>query len=60
MICPHCSKPISFNKDSSLKKKALKLVSEGYSARDVEAILKRQVSFSTVAKWARESKESKP
>lgn len=56
MICPHCNKPLDYPKSDKLKTKALALLKEGYSTRDVEALLKREVSFSSIARWARESK----
>ena len=60
MICPHCNRLISYKKSDALKKKALKFLSEGYSTRDVEQLLKREVSFGTIAKWKRESIKPQP
>lgn len=59
MICPHCKKPIKREHDDALKSKALALVKEGYSLRDVESLLERKVSFSTVSRWVRVSEDRK-
>lgn len=56
MICPHCKKPVQYKKSDKLKDRALELLTEGYSTRDVETVLERQVSFGTIARWARELK----
>lgn len=56
MICPHCKKPIQKTKDAALKKRVFALHRMGYSARDIEALVERTVSFSTAAKWIREGK----
>lgn len=59
MICPHCHKPINKNKHTEeLKIKALAYLDQGYTARDVEALLKREVSYATVSRWQRK-RESK-
>ena len=57
MICPHCEKPIRLEKSEETKKEALSLLSKGYSTRDVEALMKRAASYSTIARWAREIKK---
>ncbi len=54
MICPHCRKPIKREHTEAIKKKVLSLHAKGYSVRDIESLLERVVSFSTVAKWIRE------
>jgi len=56
MICPHCKKPIHKGDNKALKKEVLAWSAKGYSARDIEALTQRQVSFSTAAKWVREAK----
>lgn len=53
MICPHCKKPIKREHSDELKKKAIALVKQGYSMRDVESLLERRVSFGTISKWVR-------
>lgn len=53
MICPHCKKPIMKTHPEALKKKALQMLSEGYSLRDIESLLERRVNFSTISKWAK-------
>lgn len=56
MVCPHCKKPIKREHSPELKKRALALAVEGYSMRDIEALLERRVSFGTIARWVQEAK----
>jgi DNA-directed RNA polymerase specialized sigma24 family protein len=53
MICPHCNKPIKLRISADDRKKILKLGKEGYSYRDIAAMLVH-VSFSSVARILRE------
>lgn len=57
MICPHCNKAIPTKKPVSLKRKVIEYHKQGFSFRDIEALTKRQVSFSTASRWIRESKK---
>jgi len=60
VICPHCKKPIPrarhFSVAPEIRKKVLVLHKQGYSFRDIEMLLERQVSFSTASRIVRESK----
>lgn len=56
MICPHCKKPIQREHSMELKKKAIELNKQGYSMRDIEALLERRCSFGTIAKWIKAEK----
>lgn len=53
MICPHCGKAFPKRLPKALRTRALSLVKEGYSLRDVQDILKGSVSFSTISRWVR-------
>lgn len=62
MICPHCNKPIPrfrtrpSDVDTEVKKKAIKLYKEGFSMRDIEHTLNRQISIATISRILKEQK----
>lgn len=62
MICPHCNKPIPrfrtrpSDVDPKIKKKAVELYSKGFSMRDIEHALNRQISIATISRILKEQK----
>ena len=61
MMCPHCKKPISKRHGNSqkVKSRVLELSDQGYSCRDIEALLNREIGHSTVAKIIRDEQKEK-
>jgi hypothetical protein len=55
VICPHCKKPIDRTVSKEIKQKALALLKEGYSTRDIQTILGGAISFTTVAPIRKET-----
>lgn len=61
MICPHCKKPVQWNVTDEAIKRAKKLQRDGYSLRDIAALLTQegyQVSFSSIARHLRRLKKN--
>ena len=56
MICPHCKKAIPrfrarpSDVDNKIKSKAIELYAKGFSMRDIEHMLDRQISISTISR----------
>ncbi len=57
MICPHCKKPIVKNVTKEQKKRIIELGKQGFSCRDIESLMERAVSYSTVARILNKSKD---
>jgi cytochrome c-type biogenesis protein CcmH/NrfF len=58
MICPHCKKPIDYKISAAVRDRVRAMVAEGYSVRDVAAILTAEgykISFATVSRISRET-----
>lgn len=56
MICPHCKKPISYEISQTVKERVKKMKMDGYSVRDIAAILTSEgikISFATVSRIGR-------
>lgn len=60
MICPHCKKPIKWEKEEEVRKEVIELHKKGYSLRDIERLMTDkglQVSFATAGRIIRKFKE---
>ena len=56
MICPHCRKPIKYEVDDAVRERVLRMKQDGYSVRDIAAILTAdgiKISFATVSRIGR-------